>query len=61
MLEKTNRVLKKKLGVDDALRKISSILSNEGGVCHTLALPFTVKGIFKQNKNYENPNFTLQK
>jgi hypothetical protein len=32
------------------------------GVCHTVALPFTLKSILRQNKNYGNSNnFTMQK
>jgi len=32
------------------------------GVRHTVALPFTLKGILRQKKNYENLNiFTMQK
>jgi hypothetical protein len=32
------------------------------GVCHIVALPFTLKGILMQNKNYKNSNnFTMQK
>ncbi len=30
--------------------------TNKKGVCHTLALPFTLKGILRQKKNYENSN-----
>jgi len=39
----------------------------EQGVCHTVALPFTLKSILRQKKNYENSNispmqkYTLQK
>jgi len=28
------------------------------GVCHTLALPFTLKSILRQKKNYENSNIS---
>jgi len=28
---------------------------NNKGVCHTVALPFTVKSILRQKKNYGNP------
>jgi hypothetical protein len=28
------------------------------GVCHTVALPFTLKSIISQKKNYENSNIS---
>jgi hypothetical protein len=28
------------------------------GVCHTVALPFTLKSISRQKKNYENSNIS---
>jgi hypothetical protein len=28
------------------------------GVCHTVALPFTLKSILRQKKNYENSNIS---
>jgi hypothetical protein len=28
------------------------------GVCHTMALPFTLKNILRQKKNYENLNIS---
>jgi len=28
------------------------------GVCHTMALPFTLKSILRQKKNYENSNIS---
>jgi hypothetical protein len=28
------------------------------GVCHTVALPFTLKSILRQNKNYGNSNIS---
>ncbi len=31
------------------------------GVCHTVALPFTLKSILRQKKNYENSNISLCK
>jgi hypothetical protein len=32
------------------------------GVCHTMALPFTLlKSILRQKKNYENPNSSAHK
>jgi hypothetical protein len=36
---------------------------NKQGVCHTLALPFTLKSILRQKKNYGNTQiyFTMQK
>jgi hypothetical protein len=30
----------------------------EQGVCHTIALPFTLKSILRQKKNYENSNIS---
>jgi len=30
----------------------------EQGVCHTVALPFTLKGILRQKKNYQNSNIS---
>jgi hypothetical protein len=30
--------------------------TNKQGVCHTVALPFTLKSILGQKKNYENSN-----
>jgi hypothetical protein len=32
--------------------------STEQGVCHTLALPFTLKRILRQKKNYGNSNIS---
>jgi hypothetical protein len=29
---------------------------NKQGVCHTVALPFTLKSILRQEKNYGNSN-----
>jgi hypothetical protein len=35
---------------------------NNQGVCHILSLPFTLKSILRQRKNYGNSNiFTMQK
>jgi len=31
------------------------------GVCHTVALPFTLKSILRQKKNYRNSNISLCK
>ncbi len=31
---------------------------NKQGVCHTVALPFTLKNILRQKKNYENSNIS---
>ncbi len=31
---------------------------NKQGVCHTVALPITLKGILMQKKNYENSNIS---
>jgi len=31
------------------------------GVCHILALPFTLKSILRQKKNYENSNISPRK
>jgi hypothetical protein len=31
-------------------------LANKEGVCHTVALPFTVKSILRQKKNYGTSN-----
>jgi hypothetical protein len=31
------------------------------GVCHTVALPFTLKSILRQKKNYGNSNISLCK
>jgi hypothetical protein len=28
------------------------------GVCHTVALPFTLKSVLRQKKNYENSNIS---
>jgi hypothetical protein len=30
-------------------------------VCHTVALPFTLKNILRQKKNYENSNISPRK
>jgi len=34
---------------------------NQPGVCHTMALPFPLKSIFRQKKNNENSNISLCK
>jgi hypothetical protein len=34
------------------------ILQNQQGVYHTLALPFTLKSILRQKKNYGNSNIS---
>ncbi len=31
---------------------------NKQGVCHIVALPFTLKNILRQKKNYENSNIS---
>jgi hypothetical protein len=31
---------------------------DDKGVCHTVALPFTIKNILKQKKNYGNSNIS---
>jgi hypothetical protein len=31
------------------------------GVCHTVALPFTLKSILSQKKNYEKKKYNLKK
>jgi hypothetical protein len=31
------------------------------GVCHTVALPFTLKSMLRQKKNYENSNISPSK
>jgi hypothetical protein len=31
---------------------------NKQGVCHTVALPFTLKNILRQKNNYENSNIS---
>jgi hypothetical protein len=36
--------------------KISQKTPNKQGVCRTVALPFTLKSILKQKKNYGNSN-----
>jgi hypothetical protein len=33
----------------------------EQGVCHTVALPFALKGILQQKKNYGNSNISPSK
>ncbi len=44
-----------KLKIDWTLGKIEKTCSQlEQGVCHTMALPFTLKSILSQKKNYEN-------
>jgi len=35
-----------------------SLSLNEQGVCHTVALPFTLKSILRQKKNYGNSNIS---
>jgi hypothetical protein len=35
-------------------------MKEEQGVCHTLALPFTLKHMLKQKKNYENSKYFKQ-
>jgi hypothetical protein len=30
----------------------------EQGVCHSMALPFTLKNMLRQKKNYGNSNFS---
>jgi hypothetical protein len=39
------------LGIERLIRK-------KQGVCHIVALPFTLKGILKQKNNYENSNIS---
>ncbi len=34
-------------------------LLHKQGVCHTVALPFTLKSILRQKKNYGNSNISL--
>jgi hypothetical protein len=36
-------------------------LKNKHRVCHTVALPFTLKSISRQKKNYGNSNISLYK
>jgi hypothetical protein len=48
-LKPTNQLLSQKSNTQLAL---------EQGVCHTLALPFTLKGILRQKKSYENSNIS---
>jgi hypothetical protein len=38
--------------------KEKNIYKLEQGVCHTVALPFTLKGIVRQKKSYENSNIS---
>ncbi len=44
------------------LQKISSIVwflsQFQQGVCHTVALPFTLKSILRKKKNYEKSNIS---
>jgi hypothetical protein len=40
------------------LAKEQEQLHEKQGVCHTLALSFTLKGIFRQKKNVENSNIS---
>jgi hypothetical protein len=43
-------------------RKTIHLIANwEQGVCHTVALPFTLKSIWMQKKNYENSNISPRK
>ncbi len=35
---------------------VQSVLHLEQGVCHAVALPFTLKSILRQKKNYGNSN-----
>jgi hypothetical protein len=37
---------------------IASTINSEQGVCHTVALPFTLKFILREKKNYENSNIS---
>jgi hypothetical protein len=37
---------------------ITNAWSSLEGVCHNVALPFTLKGIFRQKENYENSNIS---
>ncbi len=39
----------------------STKMTVQHGVCHTVALPFTLKNILRQKKNYENSNISLCK
>jgi hypothetical protein len=41
-------------------KKKQAVLCKQG-VCHTVALPFTLKSISRQKKNYENSNISLCK
>jgi hypothetical protein len=34
--------------------------NNKQGVCHTMALPFTLKHILRQKKNYKNSNISCK-
>jgi hypothetical protein len=36
----------------------SVLFMKQGGVSHTVALPFTLKLILRQKKNYENSNIS---
>jgi uncharacterized protein YgiM (DUF1202 family) len=63
--KKTHKALKEKIlsVFRGSLTKVtkgeaSYILKEEQGVCHTLALPFTLKSILIQKKNYENSNIS---
>jgi hypothetical protein len=45
-------------------KKVPQVAQNEAnkhGVCHTVALQFTLKSILRQKKNYENSDISMCK
>jgi len=53
-----NNTPQKNFSTNYVFSKLISITSLKQGVCCTMTLPFTLKSILMQKKNYKNSNIT---
>jgi hypothetical protein len=57
----SNNVCQNSCNMRSTLSKMRGSCVNKGGVCDTGALPFTLKSILRQKKNYGNSNISPSK